>query len=42
MALIRHHGITKIALLTGYRSEDIMRYFGDGSNQKVKVSYSED
>ena len=42
VALIRHHGITKIALLTGYRSEDIKRYFGDGSNQKVKVSYSED
>ncbi|MDE1858718.1 MAG: nucleotidyltransferase family protein [Thaumarchaeota archaeon] len=42
VAMIRHHGITKIALLTGYRSEDIKRYFRDGSSQKVKISYSED
>jgi mannose-1-phosphate guanylyltransferase len=42
IALIRHHGITKIALLTGYRSEDIRRYFGNGSQQKVELSYSED
>lgn len=42
IALIRHHGITNIALLTGYRSEDIRRYFGDGSAHNVKLSYSED
>ena len=42
VAMIRHHGIAKIALLTGYRSEDIKRYFGDGSAQRVKISYSED
>lgn len=42
VALLHHHGVTKIALLTGYRSEDIMHYFGDGSNQKVKITYSED
>jgi mannose-1-phosphate guanylyltransferase len=42
IALMRHYGVTKIALLTGYRSEDIKRYFGDGSSQKVKISYSED
>jgi mannose-1-phosphate guanylyltransferase len=42
IALIRHHGITKIALLTGYRSEDIKQYFGNGTVHKVKLSYSED
>jgi NDP-sugar pyrophosphorylase family protein len=42
IALLKHHGVTRIALLTGYRSEDIKRYFGDGSLQKVKLSYSED
>jgi mannose-1-phosphate guanylyltransferase len=42
VALMRHYGVTKIALLTGYRSEDIKRYFGDGTSQKVKISYSED
>ncbi|MDG6991459.1 MAG: nucleotidyltransferase family protein [Nitrososphaerota archaeon] len=42
IAMIRHHGISRVALLTGYRSEDIKRYFGDGASQKVKISYSED
>jgi mannose-1-phosphate guanylyltransferase len=42
IALIRHHGISRIALLTGYRSEDIRRYFGDGSQHKVELTYSED
>jgi mannose-1-phosphate guanylyltransferase len=42
IALIRHHGITRIALLTGYRSEDIKRYFGNGAQLKVRLSYSED
>ncbi|MDE1853388.1 MAG: nucleotidyltransferase family protein [Thaumarchaeota archaeon] len=42
IALMRNHSITKIALLTGYRSEDIRRYFGDGSAQRVDLSYSED
>jgi mannose-1-phosphate guanylyltransferase len=40
--LITHHGVNKIALLTGYRSEDIQRYFGDGSSYGVKLAYSED
>jgi mannose-1-phosphate guanylyltransferase len=40
--LMKHHGITKVALLTGYRSEDIRRYFGDGSQHKVELTYSED
>jgi mannose-1-phosphate guanylyltransferase len=42
IALIRHHGITDVALLTGYRSEDIKHYFGDGSSHKVRITYSED
>jgi mannose-1-phosphate guanylyltransferase len=42
VALMKHHGITKIALLTGYRSEDIKRYFGDGSAHGVELTYSED
>jgi mannose-1-phosphate guanylyltransferase len=40
--LVSHHGITRVALLTGYRSEDIKHYFGDGSQQGVRISYSED
>jgi len=40
--LITHHGINKIALLTGYRSEDIRRYFGDGSSYGAKLTYSAD
>ena len=42
VALVHHHGITKVALLTGYRSEDIRRYFGDGTQSGVRLSYSED
>jgi mannose-1-phosphate guanylyltransferase len=42
IALMKHHGITKIALLTGYRSEDIKHYFGDGSQHGVELTYSED
>jgi mannose-1-phosphate guanylyltransferase len=42
LALVKHHGITKITLLTGYRSHDISRYFGDGSQHGVELAYSED
>ncbi|HYB07950.1 MAG TPA: nucleotidyltransferase family protein [Nitrososphaerales archaeon] len=42
IALVRHHGIDRVTLLTGYRSEDIRRYFGDGSQHRVKLTYSED
>jgi mannose-1-phosphate guanylyltransferase len=42
IALMKHHGITRIALLTGYRSEDIKHYFGDGSQHGVELTYSED
>ncbi len=40
--LVAHHGVDRIALLTGYRSEDIKRYFGDGSTEGVTLTYSED
>ncbi len=40
--LVAHHGVNRIALLTGYRSEDIKHYFGDGSSEGVKLTYSED
>jgi mannose-1-phosphate guanylyltransferase len=40
--LVSHHGIDRIALLTGYRSGDIKHYFGDGSQHGVILTYSED
>lgn len=42
IGLLEHHGVDKITLLTGYRSEDIRRYFGDGATYRVKLRYSED
>jgi mannose-1-phosphate guanylyltransferase len=40
--LVSHHGIDRIALLTGYRSSDIKHYFGNGSQHGVRLTYSED
>src|SRR5579863_2166385 len=42
IALLKQHRVTRIALLTGYRSEDIKTYFGSGSAHGVRISYSED
>ena len=42
VALLKHHGITRVALLTGYRADEVKRYFGDGSERGMKLSYSED
>jgi len=42
ISLIAHHGVDRIALLTGYRSEDVRRYFGDGAAYGVSLRYSED
>ncbi len=42
IALLKHHSIERVTLLTGYRSEDIRRYFGDGTPLGVKIAYSED
>jgi NDP-sugar pyrophosphorylase family protein len=40
--LLKHHGVDRITLLTGYRSEDVRRYFGDGASYGVELRYSED
>ncbi|MGD1055200.1 MAG: sugar phosphate nucleotidyltransferase, partial [Nitrososphaerales archaeon] len=39
---LERHGVNSIALLTGYRSEDVKRYFGDGTAYRVNLKYSED
>jgi len=41
-AMLKHHGITRVALLTGYRGDEVRRYFGDGSDRRMNLSYSED
>jgi len=42
VASLKHHGITRVALLTGYRADEVKRYFGDGSELGMKFAYSED
>ena len=42
ISLLEHHGVNRIALLTGYRSDDVRRYFGDGAAYGVELRYSED
>jgi NDP-sugar pyrophosphorylase family protein len=42
IGLLEHHGVNKITLLTGYRSEDVKRYFGDGAAYRVELRYSQD
>jgi mannose-1-phosphate guanylyltransferase len=42
IALMKHHDVTRVALLTGYRSEDIRNYFGSGRGHGVKITYSAD
>lgn len=37
---LRDQGIRRIVLLTGYRSEMIQDYFGDGSGHGVRIDYS--
>ncbi|SDP75853.1 mannose-1-phosphate guanylyltransferase / phosphomannomutase [Litchfieldia salsa] len=37
--LLKKHGITEIAVTTGYLAEDIKQYFGDGSSWGVNLSY---
>lgn len=40
--LLAYNGLRDITLLTGYRSEDIERYFEDGSRLGVRLTYSRD
>jgi len=42
VALLKRHGISRVALLTGYRADEVKRYFGDGSELGMEISYSED
>jgi mannose-1-phosphate guanylyltransferase len=40
--LLSHHGVRDITLLTGYKSSEIERYFGDGSQLGIDIRYSID
>jgi mannose-1-phosphate guanylyltransferase len=40
--LLAHYGVHDITMLTGYRDEEIVNYFGDGSRFEAKISYSKD
>jgi mannose-1-phosphate guanylyltransferase len=40
--LLEGHGVKDVVLLTGYRSEDIRQYFGNGSGFGLNIRYSED
>jgi mannose-1-phosphate guanylyltransferase len=40
--LLVYHNIDDITLLTGYRSEEIENYFGNGSRFGAKINYSQD
>lgn len=40
--LLVWHGLKEITLLTGYRSEQIENYFGDGSRFGARIFYSHD
>lgn len=37
--LINYHGITDVTMLVGYKHEQIMNYFGDGSRFGVNLTY---
>lgn len=40
--LLKFHGITDLAFLVNYKSEQILNYFDDGSRFGVKISYVHD
>jgi len=40
--LLAFHRVSDIIMLTGYRSEEIENYFGDGSRFRAKIDYSRD
>jgi mannose-1-phosphate guanylyltransferase len=40
--LLAYNGVERITLLTGYRSEQVEEYFGDGAKFGVGINYSKD
>jgi len=40
--LLRFHGITDLTLLVGYKAEQIVNYFEDGSRLNVNITYTYD
>ena len=38
--LAKRYGFTDIIILIGFKSDQIIDYFGDGSNWQVNISYS--
>ena len=40
--LVQYHGITDVTMLVGYKHEQIMNYFGDGSRFGIHLSYIHD
>jgi NDP-sugar pyrophosphorylase family protein len=40
LARLRAHGVRRFVLLTGYRSADIVRFFGDGRAHGCAIRYS--
>ena len=40
--LLKYHGIYDIAMLVGYKSEQIINYFEDGSRFNMKITYVRD
>ena len=40
--LFKYHGITDLTLLVGYKYEQIMNYFGDGSKLGLRINYVRD
>ncbi|RLI26906.1 hypothetical protein DRO58_05160 [Candidatus Bathyarchaeota archaeon] len=42
VALLRSHGFRDVVFLAGYKHEQILNYFGDGSRFGVRINYSLD
>ena len=40
--LLRYHGIRDVVMLVGYKSEQIINYFEDGSRFNIRISYVRD
>ena len=42
LRLLKYHGIESATLLVGYKAEQIINYFGDGSSLGIELNYSKD